>query len=139
MLKSEQWPVLVTGIVPSASAETHTFPVIIDVPNPERQLAGGMLVRVTLSMKETFMSLAVSKDAIVRQGMQTTVYTVVDGKATPIPVITSSDDGTMVSVTSEQLEAGMPVVVRGNERIFPRQPGQCSRRCLQNRQPVGNR
>jgi multidrug efflux pump subunit AcrA (membrane-fusion protein) len=112
----------ITGIAPNASEETHTFPVIIDVPNPEGKLGGGMLVRATLLLDNKFNSLAVSKDAIVRQGNQTMVYTVADGKAAPVPVVTTSTDGKMVAVVSEQLSAGMPVVVRGNERIFPGSP-----------------
>ena len=112
----------VTGIAPSASNETHTFPVIITVRNSEGRLAGGMLVQAVLSLKEEFVSLAVSKDAIVRQGNGTIVYTIADGKAAPIPVVTGSSIGSKVSVKGDGLEEGMPVVVRGNERIFPGSP-----------------
>lgn len=112
----------VTGIAPNASRETHTFPVLIEVPNSEGLLGGGMLVRVTLSLDQQFSSLAVSKDAIVRQGNQTMVYTVADGKAQPVPVITSSTDGVWIAVEGQGLSAGMPVVTRGNERIFPGSP-----------------
>jgi membrane fusion protein (multidrug efflux system) len=112
----------VTGFAPNASAETHTFPVIIEVPNSENKLGGGMLVRATLSLDDTFKSLAVSKDAIIRQGSQTLIYTIVEDKAAPIPVITTSTQGKMVAVQGEGLIAGMPVVVRGNERIFPGSP-----------------
>jgi multidrug efflux pump subunit AcrA (membrane-fusion protein) len=66
----------------------------------------------------------VSKDAIIRQGEQTMVYTIVDGKASPIPVKMSSSNGTLVAVSGEGLSEGMPVVVRGNERIFPGSPVQ---------------
>lgn len=116
----------VTGIARSASNETHTFPVLITVKNPNGKIAGGKLVRATLSLKEVFTSLAVHKDAIVRQGLQTAVYTVNDGKAMMIPVMTSSTDGKMIAVKSPQLTEGMPVVVRGNERIFPNAPVQIS-------------
>jgi RND family efflux transporter MFP subunit len=119
---SEELTGSVTGIAAKAYEETHTFPVFIDVPNKEGRLAGGMLVRATLSLDEQFSSLAVSKDAIVRQGIQTMVYTVVDGKANPIPVVTSSVQGTMVAVQADGLAEGMPVVIRGNERIFPGSP-----------------
>jgi len=112
----------VTGIARNASRETHTFPVIIKVPNPEGVIAGGKLVNATLSFDETFSSLAVSKDAIIRNGIQTMVYTIVDGKAAPINVMTKSDNGVMVAVEGEGLSEGMPVVVRGNERIFPGSP-----------------
>lgn len=112
----------VIGIAPNASQETHTFPVIIQVNNDQGRLGGGMLVRATLSLDNKFSSLAVSKDAIIRQGMNTMVYTVVEGKAAPVPVQTTSTDGKMVAVEADGLQEGMEVVVRGNERIFPGSP-----------------
>jgi RND family efflux transporter MFP subunit len=112
----------VTGIAPSASQATHTFPVIITADNSDGRIGGGMLVRTRLSLNESFSSLAISKDALVRQGDQTMVYTVVEGKASPIPVTTSSTEGQMVAVKGQGLTSGMQVVVRGNERIFPGSP-----------------
>lgn len=112
----------VTGIAPSAGEATHTFPVIVTVDNRQGTLGGGMLVRATLTLSDRFTSLAVSKDAIVRQGTQTMVYTVAEGKAVPIPVVTKSSNGKMVAVNGEGLAEGMPVVIRGNERIFPGTP-----------------
>jgi len=113
---------IVSGIAAAASEETHTFPVTVTVPNKSGRLGGGMLVRATLTLTDRISSLAVSKDAIIREGLQTLVYTVVDGKAAPIPVVTSSTDGKMIAVSGAGLEQGMPVVVRGNERIFPGSP-----------------
>ncbi len=112
----------VTGFAPNASEATHTFPVIVTVDNSEGRLGAGMLVRAVLSLKQTFSSLAVSKDALVRQGNQTMIYTITDGKAAPIPVTTSSSNGELVAVTGPGLTEGMAVVVRGNERIFPGAP-----------------
>lgn len=114
----------VSGIAPRASEDTHTFPVIITADNRDGRIGGGMLVRVVLSLDKQFASLAITKDAIVRQGDQTMIYTVVDGKAAPIPVTTSSTSGQMVAVTGQGLVIGMPVVVRGNERIYPGSPVQ---------------
>lgn len=123
---NEDHPVIgtVTGIAPSASETAHTFPVIVTVDNKEGRLGGGMLVKATLSLSDSFSSLAVSKDALVRQGSQTMVYTIVEGKASPITVSTSSTDGKMVAVEGQGLTEGMPIVVRGNERIFPGSPVQ---------------
>lgn len=112
----------ITGVAPRASETTHTFPVILAVDNKEGRLGSGMLVRATLSLKGKFSSLAVAKDAIVRQGEQTLVYTVVDGKAVPVPVRTRSSLGEMVAVEGDGLAAGQPVVVRGNERLIPGGP-----------------
>jgi RND family efflux transporter MFP subunit len=125
----------VSGFAPNATEATHTFPVIITVDNSEGQLGAGMLVRATLSLKETFSSLAVSKDAIVRQGNQSMVYTINEGKAAPIPVTTTSTNGELIAVAGPGLAEGMPVVVRGNERIFPGAPVMTADGANQNQAP----
>lgn len=112
----------VTGVARSANEATHTYPVIIGVENPDGRVGGGALVKATLSLDQVFTSLAVSKDAIVRQGPQTMVYTIQEGKAAPIPVMTSAMSGDMVAISGQGLTSGMVVVVRGNERIFPGAP-----------------
>ncbi len=116
----------VSGIAPQAIEATHTFPVIITIKNTNGQMGGGKLVRATLILDDTFTSLAVSKDAIVRQGAQTMIYTVADGKATPITVMTSSTNGKMIAIQGDGLQEDMPVVVRGNERIYPGSPVKVS-------------
>ncbi|MEE8149126.1 MAG: hypothetical protein V3T75_01620, partial [candidate division Zixibacteria bacterium] len=91
----------------------------VAVDNSQGLLGAGMLVRATLSLNKTFSSLAVSKDAIVRQGNQTMIYTINEGKAASISVSTSSTKGQKIAVEGPGLTEGMIVVVRGNERIFP--------------------
>jgi RND family efflux transporter MFP subunit len=112
----------VTGIARSASEQTHTFPVIITVRNSDGWMAGGQLVKATLSLNDKFESLAVSKDAIVRQGGQTFVYTIDDNKAVNVPVFTNSTLGNYIAISGEGIIEGKPVVVRGNERLFPGSP-----------------
>lgn len=114
----------VTGIAVSGSEETHTFPVIVTVDNSDGAIGGGELVRATLSLKERFTSLAVPKDAIVRQGTQTLVYAVVGAKATSIPVSTKATSGDYVAVSGDGLEENMQIVIRGNERLYPGSPVQ---------------
>jgi membrane fusion protein (multidrug efflux system) len=116
----------VAGIAPNANEDTHTYRVIITVDNRDHRLGGGMLVRATVSLSDKFDSLAVNKDAIVRQGMQTMVYTIADGKAVPINVTVGSTSRDMIAVSGEGLSEGTPVVVRGNERIFPGSPVRTS-------------
>jgi hypothetical protein len=64
------------------------------------------------------------------------VYTIVEGKAAPIYVMTSSSNGTMVAVQGQGLADGMPVVVRGNERIFPGSPVQTPDAAPQEKAPT---
>ncbi len=108
----------VAGIAPQASQTTHTFPIMITVDNPDGRLGGGMLVNATLNLEGNVRSLAVSKDAIVRQGDRTLVFRVVDGAAVSVAVTTGPSLGEMVGVSGDGLAAGQEVVVRGNERIF---------------------
>jgi len=115
-------PGKVTGVSRSANAETHTYPVIIEVDNSASKLGGGALVRATISFDQTFNSVAVSKDAVIRQGSQTMIYTIQDGKAAPIPVTVSATSGDLVAVAGPGIAPGMIVIVRGNERVFPGAP-----------------
>lgn len=112
----------VVGIAPRASEATHTFPVTVEVDNREGRLGSGMLVRATLSLSGTHESLAVPKDAVVRQGGDSVVYTVVEGAARPVLVTTGATQGSQVAIRGDGLEVGQPVVVRGNERLFPGSP-----------------
>jgi multidrug efflux pump subunit AcrA (membrane-fusion protein) len=109
-------------VAPNASATTHTFPVYVTVDNTSETLAGGMLVRATLNLNEKFTALAVSKDAIVRQGTSEMIYTINEGVAAPMSVRSTSSKGEFVAIEGEGLSDGMVVVVRGNERIFPGSP-----------------
>ncbi|MEE8526328.1 MAG: efflux RND transporter periplasmic adaptor subunit [Thermoanaerobaculia bacterium] len=107
----------VTGIAPRASQTTHTFPVIIEVDNADGRLGSGMLVRAKLALDNTFSSLAISKDAIIRRGERTLVYTAVDGLAAEVSVSIRASSGSLVAIAGDGLRAGMPVIVRGNERV----------------------
>lgn len=112
----------VTGVSRSANAETHTYPVIITVDNKDGKLGGGALVRAVLSFDQMFSSTAVNKDAIVRQGSQTIVYTIQEDKAAPVPVSVAATIGDMVAISGPGIAPGMKVIVRGNERVFPGAP-----------------
>lgn len=112
----------VSGLAPRASETTHTFPVTITVSNGDRRLGSGMLVRATLELAGMFRSLAVAKDAIVRQGEATLVYTVKGGQAHPVPVRTLASQGDRVAIEGDGLAVGQAIVVRGNERLFPGSP-----------------
>lgn len=112
----------ITGLAPRASGATHTFPVILAVDNRDGRLGSGMLVKATLALEGTFTSLAITKDAIVRQGERTILYTVTDGQATEVPVRVRSRLGTLVAIEGDGLAAGQAVVVRGNERLYSGSP-----------------
>jgi multidrug efflux pump subunit AcrA (membrane-fusion protein) len=119
----------VVSIIPQAT-ESRTFPVVVEVPNPDAVIKSGAFARVTLTVGEQQNVLLVPKDAIVTQGPRQIVYAVHEGKASPVPVQrTTFHDG--FAVVTGQLEPGQQVVIRGNERLRPGQPVQAAEVKLQ--------
>jgi multidrug efflux pump subunit AcrA (membrane-fusion protein) len=116
------WQGTLIRLVPEAH-EARTFPVTVEVENPEVRLKSGFVARVTLTVGQQRNALMVPKDAIVTQGPRHIVYAVRDGKATPLPVERHMFyEG--FAVISGPLKPGEQVVVRGNERLRPGQPVQ---------------
>jgi RND family efflux transporter MFP subunit len=111
----------VFAIVPQAQHQARSFPVKIAVQNPEYVLRSGMFARADFAIGEPYMALLVPKDALVSQGGNYVVYIVRDGVANPVPVKLGDAFESLVSVEAE-ISAGAPVIVRGNERLFPSQP-----------------
>lgn len=113
----------VARVIPLASASARTFPVEIDLPNPEHTLLPGMFVWAQVASGPPGKRLLANKDAVVSQGLSKQVFVVAtgpDGKATalPTPVTTGLEIGGLVEVRAPGLKAGSQVVVRGNERLF---------------------
>lgn len=121
-LPNRTWQSMVVSIIPQAT-ESRTFPVVVEVPNPDAMIKSGMFARVTLTVGEQQNALMVPKDAIVTQGPQQIVYVVKGGKATPVPVLRSTFYEGYAVVTGS-LAPGDQVVIRGNERLRPGQAVQ---------------
>lgn len=107
--------------IPRADPLARTFPVKVRVNNPEYRLLPGMTARVEIPLHESQESIAVPRDALVRSSMGTLVFTVQDGVAQPIPVEPGPSHDGWIAVRGP-LQAGDPVVVRGNEGLRPGQP-----------------
>jgi multidrug efflux pump subunit AcrA (membrane-fusion protein) len=119
-LPGTTWRGKIIQIIPQAT-ESRTFPVTIEVDNPQTRIKSGFFARVTLSVGEQLNALLVPKDAIVSQGPQQLVYIVRDGKAVPVAIEGAGfSDG--YTVVKGPLHANEQVVIRGNERLRPGQP-----------------
>lgn len=119
-MSSEMLTGQVVAIVPRADLRARTYPVKVALANPDHRILPGMTARVRFTLPGGVDAVAVPRDALVRSTRGTMVYTVVDGKAVPRPVVLGQEDGDWVAVTSG-LEEGTQVVVRGNEMIRPGQ------------------
>lgn len=122
-LLGENFPGKISAIIPSGDIKSRTFPVQIQVNNPEAHLKPGMLVRATLAVGQPHKALLVPKDAVVISSQGYKVVTVVDGKAKPVPVELVAGHNGMQEVKGP-LKPGQVIVTTGNERIFPGQPVQ---------------
>jgi len=122
-------------LVPEAGTRTRSFPVLIEVPNPDGALLAGMFARVSIGCGEGRPGLTVHKDAVVTGPQGSVVWTLgemVDvkmgdmefqlpsAKMIPVKVGLAVDD--RVEVRGPGLGPDMPVVTTGNEQLFPGRP-----------------
>jgi RND family efflux transporter MFP subunit len=104
------------AVVPRGDIATRTFPVKIRTPNTD-SLIEGMSARVVLPTGGRRESLVVPRDAVILRFGQTVIFTVADAKASMLPVSILGYDGLTAGVEARGLQAGMRVVVHGNERL----------------------
>jgi HlyD family secretion protein len=109
-----------------------TYPVLIDVPNPQLDLKPGMTANVNVPTQTTTGVLKVPNAALrfkpdpndlaersqhsqqsqQRERHTQVVYTLdPEGKLKPIPVRASTTDGNFTAIDSDQLKEGTPIVV----------------------------
>lgn len=136
----------IRAVVRHVDRSTGNFTMRIEIGNPSRAPLSGMLVRVRLPLGKTGVVLSVPRDAIVRKGKRVYVVVVIDSKARIVPVSVQGNLGDNVVVRElppqakkggqgkagkngrfgKILKPGLPVVIRGNERLFPGTPVRIS-------------
>jgi RND family efflux transporter MFP subunit len=122
-LSNDNFSGKISAVLPEGDTDARTFPVRIELANPDLKIKSGMEARATFSLGTKKMALLVPKDAIVTAGTNRIVYVVTDGAAQPAPVqITGYYDGNVA--VQGPLKPGATVVIRGNERLRPGQPVQ---------------
>ncbi|MDX2177440.1 MAG: efflux RND transporter periplasmic adaptor subunit [Candidatus Sumerlaeia bacterium] len=112
--------------VPRADRQNRAFQIFLEMPNPGRRVASGMLARIELDAPSADeKSVLVLRDALVPQGPALFVFKAVRTEggvvAEMLPVTTGRFFGQSVEVFGP-LKAGDEVVIRGNERLRPGQP-----------------
>lgn len=112
---------IVSAVIPTGDPQARTFPVEVEVKNPQGQIRSGMTARVLFRVGDPRPEQLVPKDALVPRGGRTLVYAVVEGAAHEISVEVVGFQGDRAAVRGA-LPPGAPVVVRGNERLRQGQP-----------------
>jgi len=108
------------SVLPQGNPDSRTFPVRIQIENPDHKIKSGMEAMVTFNLATKIKALLVPKDAVVTAGNNRLVFMVNDGKAIPVTVkIIGYYDGDVA--VEGNLNPGIQVVIRGNERLRPGQ------------------
>lgn len=81
-----------------------------------------MSAEVSLATNTESEQLLVPRDALVTFNGQKFVYSINEGKAAIIPIEIVSFSGDRAAIKSPHIQAGMPIVIEGNERLRPDQP-----------------
>ena len=101
---------------------TRTFPVKFKAKVNSDFLYDGMEVKINLPRSKKQEALMVPRDAVIKRFGQNVIFLNVDGIANMIPVKILGYTKENVAVQAKGLTEGASVVVKGNERIFPKQP-----------------
>ena len=120
-IANEEFKGTIEGIIIDGDEKSRTFPLKIAIETQEQHLFAGMEARITLKTVMDFDTLLVPRDAVIKRFGQDVVFINKDNKAQMIPVTVVQYKNSTAAVTAEGLEAGMSVVTKGNERIFPDQ------------------
>ncbi|MCP4683327.1 MAG: efflux RND transporter periplasmic adaptor subunit [Desulfobacterales bacterium] len=111
---------IIAAVIPRADEATRTFPIRIEISNPDGLIKGGMLGRATLPIGKPYKTILVPKDALVLSEAGKSVYVVNSQSAHIVPVKTGYALGPLIEVKGD-LKAGQKIVIRGNERLRPGQ------------------
>lgn len=113
----------IVAIIPQASRKARTLPVKVGFQNNDNMIKSGLLARASFLIGNETPSKLVSKDAIVEMNNQKFIFTAANGVASPVQIETGLAHEDLIEIFGP-IEAGMDVIVRGNERVRPGQPVQ---------------
>ena len=107
-------------VAPLVDLRSKNITVKVTVPYVEGMLQN-MAVKIGLPTSQQQTLRVLNRDAVVSFQGSEFVYTIVDDKATPVPVNIVSRMGDKVAVDNTNIVAGMTIVVDGNDRLRPQQ------------------
>lgn len=121
MIASEEHSGKVKAVIPIGDKNTRTFPLKVTVKS-KNILFEGMEANIKLPNAQLENALLIPRDGVIKRFGQQIVFSNAKGKAMMIPVTIVGYFQDKVAIESPMLKEGMPLVVKGNERIFPNQP-----------------
>ncbi len=120
--------------VASGNEATRSFPILIDIANPDHMLAPGMSARVNIELADgRTNALVVPRDRIIPKSKGERLVWKVGAeeneqiKVFPVNIQTGRAFQDRVEVISDALKEGDLIVLLGNENLRPGQPVQLQR------------
>lgn len=113
----------ILGVMPVATLRSKSATLKIALPYVPGMIQN-MSAMVHVPTGEKRRLPVVPRDALVRFQNRDFVYTIESGKAKQVPVEILVRSGDLAGVSPSPLEAGMQVVIDGNDRLRPDQPVQ---------------
>lgn len=115
----------VKAIIPVGNKNTRTFPLQVTLKS-DTVLYEGMEANIQLPNVSLENALLIPRDGVIKRFGQQIVFSDANGMAMMIPVTIIGYFQDKVAIESPMLKEGMPIVIKGNERIFPNQPIQAT-------------
>ena len=105
-------------IFPTIDPSTHTFQVLLRVPNSKNSLRPGMFVRTKLELGKSKAILVPYQSVLKLQGSNDCyMYKVVDGRAKRIDVLLGQRVDDRVEIIGDDVKVGEQIVVVGQARL----------------------
>jgi len=108
------------SVIAQADRAARTFPIKVELANPDLHIKSGMVARVNLAVGAPYQAVVIPKDALVLKGGKEFAFIVANNTVTQVPVTPLTHFKEFVEVQGA-IEEGMQVVVEGNERLLPGQ------------------
>ena len=115
----------VTFVGSAIDPDSRTFPIEIEVPNPERRLKPQMVVQLYLTRQDVQEALVIPRSAVIRDEMGVHAYVVVSTDSSAVAeqrfleLGLEADDRVIIS---EGLAAGDELIVSGHQNLSPEEP-----------------
>lgn len=111
------------AVIPKGDTLTRMFPIKfqLDIKNSDF-LFDGMSASVNIPTQKKQKTFLVPRDGVIKKFKKNVVFIVDDNQAKMVPVEIIGYEKSLLGIKSTKLKAGDEVIIKGNERIAPKQP-----------------
>jgi len=125
-IQGKNFAAAIEGLIKAGDSKTRTIPLKVRIKQSALKADNDILIAGAEAVIELVKnnypdSVLAPRDAVIKRFGQDVVFTIDNGVAKMIPVNAVIHREQNIVITGEGIAAGMPVIVKGNERVFPGQ------------------